>query len=49
LAGAGVLSEPGYAPFMLVSLWGLGVGFAIELISLSGDRPRRQRLRDAGR
>jgi glycosyltransferase involved in cell wall biosynthesis len=48
-AGAGVLSEPGYAPFMLVSLWGLGVGFAIELISLSGDRPRRQRLRDAGR
>jgi hypothetical protein len=43
--GLGILSEPRFAPFMMASVWGLGLGFAIELAALSRNRALRQRLR----
>jgi glycosyltransferase involved in cell wall biosynthesis len=46
--GLGILSEPRFMPFMIVSVWGLGLGFAIELLGLARDRPLRQRLRTVG-
>ncbi len=43
--GLGVLADPRFAPFSLVSVWGLGLGFAIELASLANDPVLRDRLR----
>jgi len=46
VVGSGILSEPQFALFMIASVWGLGLGFAIELAALACNRSLRQQLRN---
>ena len=47
LAGSGAIRTPQFVPFMAVSIWGLAVGFAIELMRLALTRTFGENSKEA--